>query len=118
MTNYNHKFKKNLIADWIGRDLSAAIRGEVKTNLSAKTFVLSTVLASSLAFPALSQAGINLDGNPIEITGQKFEQDAENKDLTISIYNGQVGISAKQESDVELYDQSRFTDQYYTCLAS
>lgn len=76
--------------------------GGVKTNLSAKTFVLSTVLASSLAFPALSQAGINLDGNPIEITGQKFEQDSENKDLTISIDNGQVGISAKQESDVTI----------------
>lgn len=27
MTNYNHKFKKNLIADWIGRNLSSALRG-------------------------------------------------------------------------------------------
>ena len=86
MTNYNHKFKKNLIADWIGRNLSAAIRGGVKTNLSPKAFITASVLVTSLAISPISHAGIPTNGQPIFINGV---------DETFSDSNASSAVSAK-----------------------
>ena len=69
MTNYNHQFKKNLIAECIGRDLSIALRGGGKTNLSPKAFIATSVLVTSLAVSPISHAEIENNGKPIFVNG-------------------------------------------------
>ena len=81
---------------------------------------------TSASYSVYPGACITLDqlGNDGTVWG-KVESDSTSG-YTISITDGKYMILNKyldngeelQESDVELYDQSRFTDQYYTCLAS
>ena len=101
MTNYNHKFKKNMIADWIGHNLSTALRGGVKNNLSPKAFITASVLVTSLAISPISHAEIQNNGQPIFINGiyedggyvavdEKFSDSNASFDINIA----QIGESA------------------------
>ena len=95
MTNYNHKFKKNLIADWIVHDLSAAIREGVKTNSFPKAFVAASAIAASLAISPLTLASQTIDqvintpsgspysGNLIIDSGNEAAIHGTNQDILI-----------------------------------
>lgn len=92
MTNYNHKFKKNLIADWIGRDLSAALRGGVKTNYLPKAFIAASALATSLAFSSTAFAQVVNDGKPIYVHETELSYNNPNEQFEITISDKLNGI--------------------------
>lgn len=107
MTNYNYKFKKNLIADWIGRDLSAAIRGGVVDSISAKNVLAASLLAISIAVPSVSIAQTAINKEPIFVSegltqfliepGFSYDINLNTKDEAVS-----SGISVKEKSELYL----------------
>ena len=108
-------------------NILGSIAPEVSEGLEAQQFLLiAQINASTASYSVYPGACITLDqlGNDGTVWG-KVEADSTSG-YTISITDGKYMILNKyldygeelQESDVELYDQSRFTDQYYTCLAS
>lgn len=108
-------------------NILGSIAPEVSEGLEAQQFLLiAQINASTASSSVYPGACITLDqlGNDGTVWG-KVESDSTSG-YTISITDGKYMILNKyldygeelQESDVELYDQSRFTDQYYTCLAS
>ena len=68
MSKHTFEFKKNSIADWIGRDLSVALRG-VKSNSSPKAFIAASAFVTFLAVSPISHAKIENNGQPIFING-------------------------------------------------
>ena len=122
MTNYNNKFKKNLIADWIGRDLSAALRRGVKTNLSPKAFIAASVFASSLALSPIAYAEIENNGQPIvvgeylyneNITENISKPDEEFEIKSSNDDSFRAGISVDYESSLTI-DPIKSLDITYT----
>lgn len=108
-------------------NILGSIAPEVSEELGMQQFLLiAQINASTASYSVYPGACITLDqlGNDGTVWG-KVEADSTSG-YTISITDGKYMILNKyldygeelQESDVELYDQSRFTDQYYTCLAS
>lgn len=108
-------------------NILGSIAPEVSEELGMQQFLLiAQINASTASYSVYPGACITLDqlGNDGTVWG-KIESDSTSG-YTISITDGKYMILNKyldygeelQESDVELYDQSRFTDQYYTCLAS
>ena len=108
-------------------NILGSIAPEVSEELGMQQFLLiAQINASTASYSVYPGACITLDqfGNDETVWG-KVESDSTSG-YTISITDGKYMILNKyldygeelQESDVELYDQSRFTDQYYTCLAS
>lgn len=69
MSKHTFEFKKNSIADWIGRDLSVALRGGVKSNSSPKAFIAASAFVTFLAVSPISHAKIENNGQPIFING-------------------------------------------------
>lgn len=69
MSKHTFEFKKNSIADWIGRDLSVALRGGVKSNSSPKAFIAASAFVTFLAVSPISHAEIENNGQPIFING-------------------------------------------------
>ena len=108
-------------------NILGSIAPEVSEGLGMQQFLLiAQINASTASYSVYPGACITLEqlGNDGTVWG-KIESDSTSG-YTISITDGKYMILNKyldygeelQESDVELYDQSRFTDQYYTCLAS
>lgn len=108
-------------------NILGSIAPEISEGLEAQQFLLiAQINASTASYSVYPGACITLEqlGNEGTVWG-KVESDSTSG-YTISITDGKYMILNKyldygeelQESDVELYDQSRFTDQYYTCLAS
>ena len=108
-------------------NILGSIAPEVSEGLGMQQFLLiAQINASTASYSVYPGACITLEqlGNDGTVWG-KVESDSTSG-YTISITDGKYMILNKylnygeelQESDVELYDQSRFTDQYYTCLAS
>ena len=108
-------------------NILGSIAPEVSEGLGMQQFLLiAQINASTASYSVYPGACITLEqlGNDGTVWG-KVEADSTSG-YTISITDGKYMILNKyldygeelQESDVELYDQSRFTDQYYTCLAS
>lgn len=73
MTNYNHKFKKNLIADWIGRDLSAAVRGGVGRKLSKESLLVFPLITASLVVSTFANAQTVSNLQPIVVDREIYE---------------------------------------------
>ena len=71
MSKHTFEFKKNSIADWIGRDLSVALRGRVKSNSSPKAFIAASAFVTFLAVSPISHAKIENNGQPIFINGKR-----------------------------------------------
>ena len=108
-------------------NILGSIAPEVSEGLGMQQFLLiAQINASTASYSVYPGACITLEqlGNDGTVWG-KVESDSTSG-YTISITDGKYMILNKylnygeelQESDIELYDQSRFTDQYYTCLAS
>lgn len=108
-------------------NILGSIAPEVSEGLGMQQFLLiAQINASTASSSVYPGACITLDqlGNDGTVWG-KVESDSTSG-YTISITDGKYMILNKyldygeelQKSDVELYDQSRFTDQYYICLAS
>ena len=107
MTNYYHKFKKNLIADGIGRDLSSALREGGKSNLSPKAFMAASAIAASLAISPLTLAsetiigqvtktpsGSPYSGNLIIDSGNEAAIHGTNQDISIkTTENGDITMN-------------------------
>ena len=101
MSKHTFEFKKNSIADWIGRDLSVALRGRVKSNSSPKAFIAASAFVAFLAVSPISHAKIENNGQPIFINGiyedggyvgvdEKFSDSNASFDINIA----QIGESA------------------------
>ena len=108
-------------------NILGSIAPEVSEGLEAQQFLLiAQINASTASYSVYPGACITLDqlGNDGKVWGKV--ESYSTSGYTISITDGKYMILNKyldygeelQKSDVELYDQSRFTDQYYTCLAS
>ena len=113
MTNYNHKFKKNLIADWIGRDLSAALRRGVVRKINPQNFCTKSVNSQKSLLNPLTlglicclSTFVPYGSASAEVVSEKYIANrnyiAPNNDLVITMENRNSGIFANTDKDVSI----------------